>query len=192
MAFIAGYYVISAPLGKANGGNTIFGSRLPRKSIFDDLGCISRKSVPHQIQPNYGPYNMRHIICRMQYEVYWMYHKNHAIWAIIIFKCKLYDIDAKNLLNLPVMPSMSCFIRSICFCTLGSIFLLSNWQNKGFSETSLNASRVVFANSFWRFLTFPSWVTQAESEVFSVWSRQSLNFRLKSSSTSKYRLRTRT
>ena len=49
--------------------------------------------------------------------------------------------------DLPVMPSISCFIKSICFWTLGSIFLLNNWQNNGFSETSLNASRVVFANS---------------------------------------------
>ena len=99
-----------------------------------------------------------------------MYHYFH-IWTTY----SLDDIDPKNLLNLPVMPSMSCFIRSICFCTLGSIFLLSNWQNKGFSETSLNASRVVFANSLkvlnFAILSDSSWV----------WSLQCLKFRLKSS-----------
>ena len=84
------------------------------------------------------------------------------IWIVIIETLYMSDFLARGQLTiyriiylnnkrfnyvLPVMPSISCFIKSICFWTLGSIFLLNNWQNKGFSETSLRASRVVFANS---------------------------------------------
>lgn len=64
-------------------------------------------------------------------------------WTI----CRIIYLNNMRFICLPVMPSISCFIKSICFWTLGSIFLLNNWQNKGFSETSLRASRVVFANS---------------------------------------------